>query len=270
MGAASSIALIVSMTISKTFVWTASVALAVGIMPPLRTQQNRFRVPTIPASQTCNFCHGMLYSASCPSFSIAAAALAALAALPPRSLGGTGSREQFCSSLGRVGALDSTKMPLVPFTQDSASISQSSSLSIAKLSSASFHAFRFQPKVGTGPSQSHQVNRDRASEHKEVCRTCREFSLSASPVHVEASDQSAYQPLSRSFLAEVGFALFTTPTLRVQEPRTVKAYATQESWVSKCREHPRSKNATSSTRDPPPCRHTKKRVKTTPLNPRRT
>lgn len=80
----------------------------------------------------------MLYNSSSLSFSSAAPAAAVFPALRPLSfLGGTGSSVQFCSSLGRDGALDSTKMPRVPLTHDSASISQSSSLSIAKLSSAS-------------------------------------------------------------------------------------------------------------------------------------
>lgn len=156
----------------------------------------------------------MLYSASRPSLSIEAAALAALAAFPPRSTGGTGSSEQFCSSLGRVGALDSTKMPLVPFTQDSASISQRSSLSIAKLSSASFHALRFQSKAWVGSSQSRQVRnwvralRTRGSvQHRQEPRLT--LSLGAANL-CRSKQRRACSNHAHGFLLEVGLALFTT------------------------------------------------------------
>lgn len=89
----------------------------------------------------------MLYSASPASFSIAAAA-ATLAAFWVRLSAGAGSSEQFCSSMGNTGALDSTNIPLVPLTHDSASISQRSSLSIARLSSASFQDTRSNNKKG--------------------------------------------------------------------------------------------------------------------------
>ena len=83
----------------------------------------------------------MLYNTVAPSLSNAAAAFAlaaAFTALVPRSSAVDGSSEQFCSSFAKGGALDSTSIPLVPLIQDSASISQRSSLSIARCSSESW------------------------------------------------------------------------------------------------------------------------------------
>lgn len=217
--------------------------------------QNSFA--TSCKSQTCNFCHGMLYSASRPSLSIAAAALEALAAFPPRSTGGTGSSEQFCSSRGRAGALDSTKMPLVPFTHDSASISQSSSLSIVKLSSASFRALWFQSKAWTGSSQSRWVNdwgrgfrtqRERSVQHRQEPRLVLSFARRLASL-CRSEQRRASNNHAHNFLLGVGLEPFAalrrlrvTGSLRCVGCETVEfaqyaqtppcCYATRDSSVS--------------------------------------
>lgn len=93
--------------------------------PPLTVNTEYYS--TKPSVFTCSFCQGMLYSELAPSAS----------GTDVRSSTTPGRSEQSGRRLGEGGALDSTRMPLVPLIHDSASISHRRLLSIARFSSAS-------------------------------------------------------------------------------------------------------------------------------------